>query len=148
MDGRDGAGNAEVSPAGTVCATSAMTVSIVSLSAIQQAAERVRGVARVTPLIPSSSDDEWNHLWIKCENLQVIGAFKVRGAYNFLAALDPAARARGVVTYSSGNHGQAVAYAARRLGTSAVVVMPTTAPVVKIDGTRALGAEIHFAGTV
>jgi threonine dehydratase len=125
-----------------------MTVSLVSLGAIQQAAERVRGVARATPLIPSSSSDEWSHLWIKCENLQVIGAFKVRGAYNFLAALDPAVRARGVVTYSSGNHGQAVAYAARRFGTSAVIVMPTTAPAVKIDATRALGAEVHFAGTV
>jgi threonine dehydratase len=125
-----------------------MTMSLVSVGAIQQAAERVRGVARATPLIPASSDDEWSHLWIKCENLQVIGAFKVRGAYNFLAALDPAVRARGVVTYSSGNHGLAVAYAARRLGTSAVVVMPTTAPAVKVDGTRALGAEVHFAGTV
>lgn len=119
---------------------------LVSLAEIREAAERVRGVARRTPLIPASSSDEWSHLWIKCENQQVIGAFKVRGAYNFLAALDPGVRARGVVTYSSGNHGQAVAYAARRLGTSAVVVMPTTASTVKIDGARALGAEIHFAG--
>jgi threonine dehydratase len=125
-----------------------MTVPLVSLAAIRRAADRVRGVARTTPLIPSSSSDEWSHLWIKCENLQVIGAFKVRGAYNFLSALDPDVRARGVVTYSSGNHGQAVAYAARRLGTSAVVVMPTTAAAVKVDGARALGAEIHFAGTV
>ena len=60
---------------------------------IRQAADRVRGVARITPLIPVSSSDEWSHLWIKCENLQVIGAFKVRGAYNFLAALDPDVRA-------------------------------------------------------
>ena len=70
-----------------------MTVPLVSLAAIRRAADRVRGVARTTPLIPSSSSDEWSHLWIKCENLQVIGAFKVRGAYNFLSALDPA-RAR------------------------------------------------------
>ncbi len=125
-----------------------MSSSLVSLDAIRRAADRVRGVARVTPLVPASSSDEWGHLWIKCENLQVIGAFKVRGAYNFLAALDPEVRARGVVTYSSGNHGQAVAFAARRLGTSAVVVMPTTAATVKVDGARALGAEIHFAGTV
>jgi threonine dehydratase len=125
-----------------------MSASLVTLAAIRRAADRVRGVARITPLIPASSGDDWSHLWIKCENLQVIGAFKVRGAYNFLAALDPDARARGVITYSSGNHGQAVAFAARRLGTSALVVMPTTAPTVKVDGTRALGAEVHFAGTV
>ena len=91
---------------------------LVSLAQIRQAANRVRGVARITPLIPISSTADWSHLWIKCENLQVFGAFKVRGAYNFLAALDPDVRARGVITYSSGNHGQAVAYAARQLGTS------------------------------
>jgi threonine dehydratase len=125
-----------------------MTTTLVSLDAIRRAADRLRGVARVTPLIPTSSADEWSHLWIKCENLQVIGAFKVRGAYNFLSALDPQVRARGVVTFSSGNHGQAVAFAARRLGTSAVVVMPTTAAAVKVEGARALGAEVQFAGTV
>ena len=125
-----------------------MTAPLVSLDAIRRAADRVRGVARLTPLVPASTSDEWSHLWVKCENLQAIGAFKVRGAYNFLAALDPEVRARGVVTYSSGNHGQAVAFAARRLGTSAVVVMPTTAAPVKVEGARALGAEIHFAGTV
>jgi threonine dehydratase len=121
---------------------------LVSLAAIRQAADRIRGVARITPLIPTSSSDAWSHLWVKCENLQVIGAFKVRGAYNFLAALDREVRARGVITYSSGNHGQAVAFAARRLGTSAVVVMPTTAAAVKVEGARALGAEVLFAGTV
>jgi len=125
-----------------------MTAPLVSLDAIRRAADRVRGVARLTPLVPASTSDEWSHLWVKCENLQAIGAFKVRGAYNFLAALDPEERARGVVTYSSGNHGQAVAFAARRLGTSAVVVMPTTAAPIKVEGARALGAEIHFAGTV
>ena len=122
-------------------------MALVSLAEIRKAADRVRGVARTTPLIPVSTSDEWSHLWIKCENLQAIGAFKLRGAYNFLAAMDPRIRARGVVTYSSGNHGQAVAYAARRLGTSAVVVMPTTASAVKVDGARALGAEIRFAGS-
>ena len=125
-----------------------MTAPLVSLDAIRRAADRVRGVARLTPLVPASTSDEWSHLWVKCENLQAIGAFKVRGAYNFLAALDPEERARGVVTYSSGNHGQAVAFAARRLGTSAVVVMPTTAAPIKVEGARALGAEMHFAGTV
>ena len=121
---------------------------LVSLAQIRQAADRVRGVARITPLIPISSTADWSHLWIKCENLQVFGAFKVRGAYNFLAALDPDVRARGVITYSSGNHGQAVAYAARQLGTTAVVVMPTTAAAVKVEGARALGAEVHFVGSV
>ncbi len=127
---------------------STQSLPLVSLPAIQRAAERVRGVARTTPLLPVSSDDEWRHLWVKCENLQVGGAFKLRGAYNFMAALDDGERAHGVVTYSSGNHGQAVAFAARRLGTSAVVVMPTTAATVKVEGARALGAELHFAGTV
>ena len=80
-------------------------------------------------------------------NLQVAGAFKIRGAYNRMAHLTPEERTRGVVTYSSGNHGQAVAWAARRLGVPAVVVMPTTASVVKVEGARMLGAEVQFAGT-
>ena len=84
---------------------------------------------------------------LKCENLQPMGAFKIRGAYNFLMQLDPAARAAGVITYSSGNHGQAVALGAQRLGTRAVVVMPETAPQVKVDAVRRYGGEVIFAGT-
>jgi threonine dehydratase len=76
-----------------------------------------------------------------------VGAFKIRGAYNMIARLDPGERARGVITYSSGNHGNAVAYAARKLGIPAVIVMPTTAPAVKIEGARELGAEVIFEGT-
>lgn len=120
---------------------------LVALEAIQAARGRIAGVARVTPLLPSSSDDAWAHLWFKCENLQAGGAFKLRGAFNFLSQLDAAVLARGVVTYSSGNHGRAMALAARRLGAPAVVVMPTTAPPVKVEGARALGADVRFAGT-
>jgi threonine dehydratase len=86
-------------------------------------------------------------LWLKCESLQPGGAFKIRGAYNMVAQLTPGQRARGVITYSSGNHGQAVAISAQALEAPAVVVMPTTAPKVKVDGARKYGAEIVFAGT-
>jgi threonine dehydratase len=84
---------------------------------------------------------------LKCESLQPGVAFKIRGAYNMVAQLTAEQRRRGVVTFSSGNHGQAVALAARELGAPAVVVMPTTAPQVKVDGARAFGAEVIFAGT-
>ena len=120
---------------------------LVEIDAIQRARQRIAGVVRVTPLLPASSDEAWAHLWLKCENLQAGGAFKLRGAFNFVSQLDPAIRARGVITYSSGNHGQAMALAARRLGAPAVVVMPTTAPAVKVEGARAFGAEVRFAGT-
>jgi threonine dehydratase len=83
---------------------------------------------------------------LKPENQQPIGAFKLRGAYNKIASLPPADRARGVITYSSGNHAQGVAYAARSLGVKAVIVMPNNAPVVKREATAALGAEIVFVG--
>ena len=76
-----------------------------------------------------------------------MGAFKIRGAYNMIAQLSPDALKRGVITYSSGNHGQAVALAARMLGAPAVIVMPTTAPAVKVEGTRSYGAEVIFEGT-
>ncbi len=120
---------------------------LVSLEAIQQARARIAGIARVTPVVAASSDEAWGHLWLKCENLQAGGAFKLRGAFNFVSQLDDAVRTRGVITYSSGNHGQAMALAARRLGAPAVVVMPTTAPAVKVDGARGFGAEVQFAGT-
>jgi threonine dehydratase len=122
-------------------------VTLVGLAAIQQAARRIDGVARRTPVLPLSSHAGWRHLQVKCENLQAAGAFKLRGAYNFLAQLPPEVRARGVVTYSSGNHGQGLAFAGRALGTPVVVVMPTSAPAVKVEGARAYGAEVVFAGT-
>jgi threonine dehydratase len=119
---------------------------LTTLDAIRAAAERIKPVARVTPMI-DVSEAAGRPLFLKAENLQPAGAFKIRGAYNMVAQLTPAARAAGVVTYSSGNHGQAMAFAARALGAPAVVVMPTTAPKVKIDGARALGAEVILTGT-
>jgi threonine dehydratase len=83
-------------------------------------------------------------VWLKCEHLQPVGAFKLRGAYTAVSRLSEKDRARGVVTHSSGNHGLALAYAARRLGVTAVVVMPEDAPRVKINGVREQGAEIVF----
>jgi threonine dehydratase len=119
---------------------------MLSLSDVSQARERIRMLARQTPLVPVSLPDG-RELYLKCENLQPGGAFKIRGACNMLAQLSEESRRRGVITYSSGNHGQAMALAARTVGAPAVVVMPTTAPPIKIEGARAYGAEVIFAGT-
>jgi threonine dehydratase len=119
---------------------------MITLEDIRQAAARVRPVARVTPLV-DVSNLAGRPLLLKCESLQPGGAFKIRGAYNMVAQLTPEQRQRGVVTYSSGNHGQAMALAARELGAPAVVVMPTTAPPIKIEGAKGFGAEVIFAGT-
>jgi threonine dehydratase len=113
---------------------------LVSLADVRAAAERIRGIAVRTPIVRSG-------FLLKCENLQPMGAFKMRGACNFLAQLTPEARAAGVITYSSGNHGQAVALAAQRFGLPCVVVMPETAPRVKVDGVRDYRGEVIFAGT-
>jgi threonine dehydratase len=83
---------------------------------------------------------------LKCEQFQPMGAFKIRGAYTAVSRIPPESRARGVITYSSGNHGQAVAYAARLLGTRAVVVMPERAPAIKVEGVRRYGGEVVIAG--
>jgi threonine dehydratase len=119
---------------------------LTTLDNIRQAAERINTIARVTPLV-DVSDPAGRPFFLKCENLQPSGAFKIRGAYNMVAQLSPAQRAAGVITYSSGNHGQAMALAAKTLGAPAVVVMPTTAPQIKIDGAKAFGAEVILAGT-
>src|SRR3990170_5048056 len=108
---------------------------IVSIEEIRDAAARIRGVATRTPLL------HWDDTtWLKPESLQPVGAFKMRGAYNKIASLTEAERARGVVTYSSGNHAQAVARAARLLGSRAVICMPENAPRVKVDGVLRDGA--------
>jgi threonine dehydratase len=123
---------------------------LVDLAEIEAAALRIRPAARVTPLIEvpwPGTESAVGSLWLKCESFQPMGAFKIRGAYNMLAQLPADDRARGVITYSSGNHGQAVALAAKLLGVTAVIVMPTTAPKVKIEGARGFGAEVTFAGT-
>src|SRR3954464_15785359 len=119
-------------------------MTIITLDDIREARARLDGITVRTPLIPL----EWNggRLYLKPENLQPIGAFKLRGAYNKIASLTDQERARGVITYSSGNHAQGVAYAARALGTKAVIVMPRNAPAIKREATAALGAEIVFVG--
>jgi threonine dehydratase len=119
---------------------------LVSLADIRQAADRIRAVARRTPVL-DVSDLAGRSLLLKCEHHQPGGAFKIRGAMNMLAQLSPDALARGVVTFSSGNHGQAVALAASKLGAKAVIVMPTTAPAIKVAGVKRWGAEVILEGT-
>ncbi|HEV2043816.1 MAG TPA: threonine/serine dehydratase, partial [Sphingomicrobium sp.] len=109
---------------------------------VQAAAARIEGQVLRTPLIEARI--KGRRVWLKCECLQTGGAFKLRGATNRLLLLDDAERARGVVAFSSGNHAQGVAIAARRLGIAATIVMPADAPQLKIDGTRAEGAQIIF----
>jgi len=124
-----------------------VSTSLVSLGDVRAAAARIAGIARRTPLIEVGGVHREPAFTVKCENMQPTGAFKIRGAYNMLAQLSPDARAAGVITYSSGNHGQAVAFAAQLLGMTAVVVMPETASRVKVEGAQRLGAEVLFAGT-
>ena len=119
---------------------------LVAMAAIEAAAGRIRGTVRRTPLV-DVTDVAGRPLHLKCENLQVAGAFKIRGASNLVTQIASGSRVRGVITYSSGNHAQAVACAARGLGLPAVVVMPETAPAVKVAGTRSYGAEVLFEGT-
>lgn len=109
---------------------------------IAEAAASLRGIARRTPLVYVEALGA--HL--KLENEQPIGAFKIRGAYNAIRKLPDAARKHGVITYSSGNHGQAVAYAAKQFGVRAVIVMPETTPAVKVEGVKRWGGEVVFAG--
>ncbi len=124
---------------------SAPTLTLVSLADLEAAARTLKNIAVRTPLLPASFLGEDIHL--KPEMLQRGGAFKLRGAYNFLRSLDPAVRARGVVAPSSGNHAQAVALAAKLLGAPAIVVMPTTVTQAKRGGAERLGARIELAGT-
>jgi threonine dehydratase len=121
-------------------------VSLVSLSAIRDASKRIQSIARRTPVL-DVSEPAGRPLWLKCEPQQPGGAFKIRGATNMLKRLSPAELKRGVITFSSGNHGQAVALAASRLGAPAVIVMPTTAPAVKVAGVKRWGAEVVMEGT-
>lgn len=113
---------------------------------VLQAAERIRGYVHQTPVVTSRLLDEatGKQIYLKCENLQRAGAFKSRGAFNFVLQLTPEERRGGVVAFSSGNHAQAVALAAGQLGVKASIVMPDDAPKSKVAATRAYGAEIHF----
>ena len=121
-------------------------MTIVTLGDIQQARMRLEGVAVRTPLIPFPLTGDDRQLFLKPENLQPIGAFKLRGAYNKISTLSDGDRRRGVITYSSGNHAQGVAYAARALGVKAVIVMPQNTPAIKLQATAALGAELVLVG--
>jgi threonine dehydratase len=113
---------------------------MVSWAGVAAAMDRLAGVVVRTPLLRVSESGA--RAWIKCESLQLGGAFKFRGAYNRLAQMDAHQRQPGVVAFSSGNHAQGVARAAKMLGMPAVIVMPADAPAVKMEGTRELGAEI------
>ena len=119
---------------------------LVSYKEIHDAQERIRDVALHTPLVRLQIPESPGSVYVKAEGLQPIGSFKLRGAYNKIAQLSEEERRRGVITYSSGNHAQGVAYAARALGAKAVIVMPSNAPEVKKRATAALGAEIVTVG--
>lgn len=115
-----------------------------NLAMIEAAAKRLAGHGRVTPLLSSPFVDEiaGRRVLVKPECLQHTGSFKYRGAWSAISAMDPELRARGVIAFSSGNHAQGVALAARQHGVAAVIIMPEDAPRMKIDNTRALGAEV------
>ena len=122
----------------------------VTLADLRAAADRVAGVAVRTPLleVPALSAIVGVPVALKCESAQPIGVFKIRGAYNAIARLAERGGVQGVVTQSSGNHAQAVAFAARRFGLRAVVVMPESTPDIKVEGVRRHGGEVVFAGRV
>jgi threonine dehydratase len=124
--------------------TAITTDDLVAIEDIRAAADRLRGVVSRTPLVAFDPPPEG--MYVKAESLQSIGAFKIRGAYNAIASLADADRARGVITYSSGNHAQGVARAARLLGIRAIVVMPDDAPPIKRDRVARDGAEIVTVG--
>jgi len=117
---------------------------MITLDDIHLARRRLFGTVFRTPLVPWPDGSPGRPLYFKPENLQPVGAFKLRGAYNKIASLSEAERRRGVIAFSSGNHAQGVAYAARALGVRAVIVMPEAAPQVKRDRTAALGAQIDL----
>ncbi len=122
---------------------------LVGLTEVEAAARRLAGVAVRTPLLPADivSEITGANVRLKCESLQRAGSFKIRGAYNFVSQLSDEQVASGIITYSSGNHAQAVALSGKLRGVRAVVVMPTTAPKVKRDGAERLGAEVIYEGT-
>ena len=119
-----------------------------TIAGVYQAARQLEGVARKTRLIASDyfSELSGNQVFLKPENLQHTGAFKLRGAYNKISQLTDEERKKGVITASAGNHAQGVAFAAQRLGVKAVICMPATTPILKVEGTKALGAEVVLHG--
>jgi threonine dehydratase len=123
-----------------------MSQTLIGLKDLHCAQSRLRGITTRTRLIEFHHADRTRRLYLKPENQQPIGAFKLRGAYNKIASLSEDERKRGVISYSSGNHAQGVAYAARALKVKAVIVMPNNAPAIKREATAALGAEIVLVG--
>ena len=123
-----------------------ITERLVSIDEIYAAAERIANVAVKTPLVRAPFEGAGADVWLKAESLQPIGSFKLRGAANKILQLTPEEVRRGVITYSSGNHAQGVAYAARAVGAKAVIVMPSNAPAIKRAATLALGAEVVDVG--
>ena len=119
-----------------------------TIADVYRAAKQLEGVARKTRLIHSDyfSEISGNDVYLKPENLQHTGAFKLRGAYNKISQLTDEEKAKGVITASAGNHAQGVAYAAKKLGVKAVICMPATTPILKVEGTKALGAEVVLYG--
>ncbi len=117
---------------------------MIDIAAIEAAAARLEGVAVRTPLIRNDELERiaGGRVLVKTENLQAIGSFKIRGAYNLMSQLTAAEAGRGVVAFSSGNHAQGVAMAGRLLGIHAAIVMPADAPRAKVDNTRRLGGEV------
>jgi len=121
-----------------------------SVVLIEEAAKRLSGVIKPTPLIKSDfySGDYGCEVWLKPENLQVTGSFKIRGAYNKIASLEKDELKRGIVSASAGNHAQGVAFSAERRNTKATIVMPATTPLLKVEATKAYGAEVVLYGDV
>lgn len=119
---------------------------MVTLDDFKQAQSRLKAIATRTPLVQCHLQNDARQLWFKPESFQPIGSFKLRGAYNMISCLPVEDRQRGVISYSSGNHAQGVAYAARALGVKATIVMPSNAPKVKVDSTASYGAEIVMVG--
>jgi threonine dehydratase len=120
----------------------------VAIEHLEQARRRLKDIAKATPLIRSATLDRMlgAETWLKPENLQKTGSFKIRGAYNRIAALRPEEAVHGVIAASAGNHGQALAWAASRAGVRATIVMPKTAAIAKLDATRSYGQEVVLAG--
>lgn len=125
-----------------------LAVELLTLDQINTAASRLSAVVRQTPVIASRmlSHHTGEQVWLKCENLQLTGSFKTRGAYNRIANLSAEERARGVVAASAGNHAQGVAWAATQLGIASTVFMPITVPLPKLAATKAYGAQVHLIG--
>lgn len=123
---------------------------MLKLEQFKEAKERLNGVIKETKLIysPTFSEECENEVYIKPENLQITGAFKIRGAYNRIALLDDEAKSRGLIASSAGNHAQGVAYAAQKLGVKATIVMPKSTPLIKVEATKQYGAEVVLAGEV